>query len=153
VETMTPQQKLRELALAATPGEWKTGVWIETDGNEWRATGPGHEEHVHDHGAEPGCPDEQAAQRDAAFIAAACPNTVIGLLDELEELRTHDRLNERDVWLAGELLRQRIDRLERQLAAMTAARDEACDLLQDTGIYPTKWNERAAALRRVGGGE
>lgn len=79
--TMT-HQTLRSLALAATQ-EWSSDVWIETDGNEWRATGPGHEGNAHDHGSEPGCPDEQAAQRDAAFIAACSPSTVLSLLDEI----------------------------------------------------------------------
>lgn len=36
----TDHAKLRALCLAATP-KWTSGVWIETDGNEWRATGIG----------------------------------------------------------------------------------------------------------------
>lgn len=71
--TLTDEQIDEALRLcdAATPGPWSPSVWIETDGNEWRATGPCHEENAHEHGSEPGRPDEQAAQRDAAFIARA----------------------------------------------------------------------------------
>ena len=82
---MTHQQ-LRELCAKATPGPWESNVWIETDGDEWRATGPGHDEHASDYGSEPGGPDEQAAQADAAFIAAA-RTAVPALLDECDALR------------------------------------------------------------------
>ena len=69
---MFDTKKTRAICDAATSADqWTADVWIETDGYEWRATGPGHEEHSHDHGSEPGCPDEQAAQRDRAFIAHA----------------------------------------------------------------------------------
>lgn len=79
---------LRDLATAATPGPWKANVWIETDGSEWRATGPGHDTQSETYdSSEPGCSDEQAAQQDAAFIAAMSPEVVIALLDELEQLR------------------------------------------------------------------
>ena len=78
---------LRSIAAAATPGEWPANVWIETDGNEWRATGPGHEDHASDDGAEPGSPDEQQAQADAAHIAAFAPSRALALLDELDRLR------------------------------------------------------------------
>jgi hypothetical protein len=76
---------LRAVALAATPGPWPVAVWIETDGNEWRATGPGHDDS--DDGSEPGCPDEQAAQADARYLNAFSPSTALALLDELGELR------------------------------------------------------------------
>jgi hypothetical protein len=72
--------ELEKLARAATPGPWTSDVWIETDGNGWRATGPHHEAEAHDHGSEPGSPDEQAAQADARFIAACDPTTVLALL-------------------------------------------------------------------------
>lgn len=80
---------LRELLAKATPGPWKPSVWIETDGNEWRATGPGHEEHAHDYGSEPGSPDEQSAQADATLIVALV-NAAPDLLDEVERLRARD---------------------------------------------------------------
>jgi hypothetical protein len=86
----------REVVAGASPGPWEAAVWIETDGNEWRATGPGHEDESSDHGSEPGCPDEQAAQADARFIAAArtgwpeALDEVERLEAELDELRTAD---------------------------------------------------------------
>lgn len=84
---MTSPTTLRALAEAATQ-EWSSDVWNETDGNGWRATGPHHEEYAHDHGSEPGSPDEQAARRDAEFIDAASPSVVIALLDRIAAART-----------------------------------------------------------------
>lgn len=80
-------EKLKKLCEAATPGPWKPDVWIETDGNGWRATGPHHEDEASDEGSEPGCPDEQAAQHDAAFIAAA-RTALPELIAEVERLRS-----------------------------------------------------------------
>jgi len=77
---------LTKLTATATPGPWTADVWIETDGNGWRATGPHHEAGAHDHGSEPGCPDEQIARADAAFIAAA-RTAVPELLAEVARLR------------------------------------------------------------------
>jgi hypothetical protein len=76
-----------ELAARATPGPWEPNVWIETDGNEWRATGPGHEDSSGDYDSAPGCPDEQAAQADAAFIAAS-RTAMPALLAEVERLKS-----------------------------------------------------------------
>lgn len=85
---MTPTEikAAREAIAKATPGPWTADVWIETDGNGWRATGPHHEDQSHDHGSEPGCPDEQAAQTDAAFIALA-RQALPDALEEIERLR------------------------------------------------------------------
>lgn len=127
-------RQLRALVEAATPGPWMPAVWIETDGYEWRATGPGHEEHSHEHGSEPGCPDEQAAQHDAAFIAES-RTAVVELLDEVDTLRA-------------------------ALSAMTKARDEACHYAEKYAGFtqavsrvpavdePIK--NRIAELRKVG---
>lgn len=101
---MIPKEQLaawRAVTDAATEGPWEPAVWIETDGNEWRATGPGHDDRSHDHDSEPGCPDEQAAQCDATFIATA-RTAVPALLDEVERLR-----GERDV-ISAEVERWRL---------------------------------------------
>lgn len=97
-------EKLKQLCAQATSGPWTADVWIETDGNGWRATGPHHEDH--DCWTEPGCPDEQAAQRDAAFIAAA-REAVPALVAEVERLT--------DAKLYG----------EKVCAQLVAERDEA----------------------------
>jgi hypothetical protein len=67
--------KLAQLCRDATR-PWHSDVWIETDGGGWRATGPHHEDDASDRGSEPGGLDEQAAQRDAAYIAAASPDLI-----------------------------------------------------------------------------
>ncbi len=84
---MTDIDALKRIAQAATPGEWIADVWIETDGDGWRATGPHHASGAHDHGSEPGCHDEQAAQRDATHIAAFSPDVALDLIAEIERLR------------------------------------------------------------------
>ncbi len=81
---------LKLIAQAATPGPWKSDVWIETDGYGWRATGPHHEDNIDPMGSEPGCPEERAAQRDAAHIAAFSPDVVIALIAEIQRLRRFD---------------------------------------------------------------
>jgi hypothetical protein len=75
---------LRAKAKAATPGPWEAGenhndepcVYAD-NGNRWIAVLP----HL--------CvtPILEMAQADAAFIAAASPDVVLGLLDEIERLR------------------------------------------------------------------
>lgn len=96
-------QNLRALCEAATPGPWKPNVWIETDGDEWRATGPGHDEHAHDYGSEPGGPDEKAAQRDAAFITAS-RTALPALIEEVERLRRVRAATQRELerWKHGQ---------------------------------------------------
>ena len=120
---MIPTKKLRELAMAATQ-EWSSCVWIETDGNEWRATGPGHESEAHDHGSEPGCPDEQAAQRDADYIACCSPSTVLGLLEQLE---AKDREIERQTLRADQNWDGQED-ADKELAA----KEQECDRLRES---------------------
>ncbi len=82
--------ELKLIAQAATPGPWKSDVWIETDGYGWRATGPHHEDNIDPMGSETGCPEEQAAQRDAAHIAAFSPDVVLALIAEIQRLRRFD---------------------------------------------------------------
>ncbi len=156
--------KLRQLASAATPGPWTAAVWIETDGNEWRATGPGHDDESHDNGSEPGCPDEQAAQRDAAFIAAANPTTVLALLDRIAELEracdahaeVANESGDRASALRAKVSDMRSERLrvEDQLAAMTAARDDLAEIAEAAmrchKIIDSVAVERIADLRKVG---
>lgn len=116
-------KKLREFAEAATPGPWKASGWHHEKfdgnhevksltGNEWVC-----ETNV-----------SRLYEENAAFIAAADPQTVIGLLDKL--------------------------------AAMTAARDEACDHWEEYAEdvhrrhefeeWPASEMQQIAELRKVG---
>ncbi len=78
---MTDYAKLRDLAKVATSGPWQTGseprpgrMFFGT------VTDP-------DDPTEPGVPLGEAHPDDAEFIAAANPQTVLALLDEIEALR------------------------------------------------------------------
>ena len=74
---MTTHDELRRLAEAATPGPWGSSgsqAW-DTDGNLVAA--------VRDH-------SELVDRPDAAYIAAVDPQTILGLLDEIDRLRLSD---------------------------------------------------------------
>lgn len=134
-------KKLRELAEAATPGPW-----IVSDKDVFSAITVGSSKtdvctfDIYEHR-----PDECA--EDAAFVAAANPQTVIALLDEIERLRIVARENVTD-----EQYDSYVGRLEQQLAAMIAARDEACDLAMSFDVHGSQpcERERLIALRKVG---
>jgi hypothetical protein len=84
---------LRRLAEAATPGPWETignlvcrglgGVArVENDGTDYSTGEPLSDEAI-----------EATEQADAAYIAAANPQTILALLDEREALQAkHDSL-------------------------------------------------------------
>lgn len=159
-------KRLRDLASAATqPSPWtvredtrgvddrlcmvvdRDGMWVADCGND--------DEH-------------------AAFIAAACPSTVLALLDMLDHWESRVRAafyemdcahTERDnarwatdtqVKVSRAALTER-DEARQQLAAMTAARDELHSMLLDRNDYcetpqpmcPRDCH-RAAELRKVG---
>jgi hypothetical protein len=151
-------KKLRELAEAATPGPW---VEIERCDNasadeacgvtSKQRTKYGHIVGIFQSDARDEC-SHPVSKANAAFIAAANPQTVIALLDEVESLRdvkNHDaharcgwnpedgdgvmvakkiltsgRMTGEDV---GRICRAHLE-LREQLTAMTKARDEACDI-------------------------
>lgn len=118
-------KKLRDLALAATPGPWDT------------KRGPDGYQHIGParsilrialvDGVEP-CDALASREADAAFIAAADPQTVIALLDEIERLRVIPAADIAS--LARQLWEEERGELTRQLASMTAARDELADLAE-----------------------
>lgn len=147
----TDHKKLRELAEVATQ-PWGSSVWFGTNEDSWTATGPIHD--APDDPYEPCDPDSETAKRaqlDSEFIAAASPDVVIALLDEIDRLRAKvaDMRSERlraEAQLAAaqaeiEMLRDHLrvseeqneslgdaNVLSVQLAAALAAKDEACDL-------------------------
>jgi hypothetical protein len=190
---------LRELAGFATPGPWRA----------WRCNGAGEGDAcgvraaIHDDGPGyigvfyDGARDEchhVVSLDDAAFIAAAHPQTVIALLDEIdglraerdEALRQHEgrirqaeklerRLQVADAFEAkikgglkdawkGERAKLRAaavdyraqrDLATEHLAALTAARDEACDIAyraieDNAAAMPTTASMRIDAIRKVG---
>ena len=68
--TLTPDavRALQALAEKATPGPWPVEVWYGSVEGGWAAVGPHHRDGELD---EPGCEDNDKADRDADFIAAA----------------------------------------------------------------------------------
>lgn len=171
-------QKLRALAEAATqPGPW---VSVVQDGNA--TVLDAHGMWVADCGAAPEdaefiaavSPDVVIAMLDDnAQLRSACAKwqeiftgfphdaqqALRELLDEVERLRAEvARDVNADFWSAYDYARQDIEHLHKQLAAMTAARDEACDLAEEylfgrnTVVTPER-EARIQGLRAVGGGK
>jgi hypothetical protein len=108
---MTPLDKLRALAEAATPGPWAT----KAPRNLPRGVIAAGSMQVADAFNDTHWTDEQC-ERNAAFIAAANPQTVLKLLDERDALRAPEAHWE---------CQQRVDALEQQLSTLTAQRDQA----------------------------
>jgi hypothetical protein len=78
---------------------------------------------------------------DSEYVVAANPTAVLALLDESDWLRNEKWKYE------GEAAQ-----LREQLSAMTAARDEACDLAMSFDLHGSQPYEceRLLALRKVG---
>jgi hypothetical protein len=86
---MTNLNKLKALALAATRGVWDENVWCCEYDYGWAATGPCHKQDDDEDNVEL-CPESAAgiqAENDAAYIAAASPDVVLSLIEELEAYR------------------------------------------------------------------
>jgi DNA repair exonuclease SbcCD ATPase subunit len=105
-----------------------------------------------------------------AFQDAANPQAVIALLDALRgakavrdtAVRLYDQLGEELEQIVGGdgTSLDRLRRREQQLAEMTKARDEACEIAETLSTYvpkfpavggPTMTDKRIATLRKVGG--
>lgn len=135
---MTDHSNLRALAEAATPGPWKR---------------------TRDNGIHAGKPSRCiGSMYDSEYVVAASPSVVIGLLDEIDRLEhDNDRLMVTRVPVEVALAEDQA--LRQQLAAMTAARDEACDIatsnlngLRATGlaIGGDRQESRIGELRKAG---
>ena len=136
-------KKLRELAEAATPGPWR-----DANGNGAASVVSEHS----DYGCQiylnvRTCEIADTVNRwkaDARFIAAANPQTVIALLDEVARLRAAIETNQLVI---------DHDRAVRRLAAMTAARDEVYAIAKRTFDRLLMTREEASRLdelRKVG---
>jgi hypothetical protein len=128
-------EKLRQLAEAATPGPWEVSDDDMFSPIEVTSDGPGRDIcclDTYDHR-----PDERA--NDAAFIAAANPQTVLALLDEIERLRD----------LAGQVPDLLADAAVR-FSAVFAAKDEACNIACDiAGSMPKLSELNRKRLQRI----
>lgn len=126
---MTDIDKLKALALAATPGEWKVER-LQGGGHHnvgIRVRGPivsGFAAALNTRWAN----EAQAAEQEAnaAYIAAACPATVLELIAEVERLRADAK---RYRWL-----------MENKVRMRTAdSYGPACPALE---FFADRWNER-----------
>jgi hypothetical protein len=84
---MTDYAELKRLAQAATRGEWEArDSWVCPRGYVWASGYPPVPSPIAslDDGEYIGNPN---AERDAAFIAAACPDVVLAMIAEIERLR------------------------------------------------------------------
>jgi hypothetical protein len=119
-------KRLRELAERATPGPWELdgkGLWAHPKGAGWACVV------VPNYEYETGV-TLKYEDRDADYIAAASPDVVTALLDELERLREVDRRCGKDNCMG-----QDIDGIARWvrascLAAAERERDAAMALLR-----------------------
>lgn len=123
----TDRTQLRALATAATPGPWEYIPTAPNRGVDFVRTELGPT--VCDFGGYP------PTRADAAFIAAANPTAVLALLDEIERLRESER--QARALTAAERLDHistlgQAGELSKQLAAMTAARDELVGIAQQS---------------------
>lgn len=108
------KQALREAAEKATPGNWRRA--------STRFNG------ITAQGVYPPCGKEEilasaAEKRDAEFIAAANPSTVLALLDELEAaeaLNKHLELAIRKAEGCSEALRRKTEAAEKRIAELEA---------------------------------
>ena len=133
---MSDWKKLRELAEAATPGPWENRPGIDPPGD---IIAPG----LGEYGPKPFITHVGSWGRsaDAAFIAAANPQTVLALLDEIERLRARLKTHERE-------FREHDANMRSQLAAALAAKDEACDIVER--MYArTLWTDEESMIREV----
>jgi hypothetical protein len=166
---MTDTAKLRALAAEATDGPWFgpriTDAWPPGEWGVYAADDDGtpiphaiiarmpRQVEFDDESNEERL-DRQAAddesRNNAAFIAAANPTAVIALLDEVDaKQRGYDDLHQMvpgpgDIW-------SKIDAVLKRLVAVTAARDEACDIAARWfDDHPGADGERLDELRKVG---
>src|SRR5262245_39757540 len=81
-EMTTPISELKQLALAATQGEWKVGGYVEAMGQAI------YSEHAHICYVLTPLPEGNVTREaNAAYIAAANPQTILALIEENERLR------------------------------------------------------------------
>ena len=131
---MTTHDELRRLAGAATPGPW-TSTYDEAD--QWFSiTGAGYSLGG---GLWMICPAvatvENGGQSDAEFSAAVDPQTILGLLDEIDRLR-----------LSQDYTPEGVDMVMQQIHDARAERDA---LIERAEKAERKRDELAAALERV----
>jgi hypothetical protein len=134
-------KKLRAIAQTATPGPWRltasrTGIVAAVD-DSWICT-----------------VSRITPVTDVEFIAAANPQAVLALIDDIEHANTAARtIADKAADFAVECAK-----LEFALTMMTAARDEACDIA-DTAIrmrgdfigrHDQRGSDRIVELKKVG---
>jgi hypothetical protein len=78
---MTNLEELKALALAATP-VWECDVWCSDEDARWAAVGPRHKQRDPD--LDPDSPAGRKAQKDSDYIAAANPQTILSLIEQVE---------------------------------------------------------------------
>lgn len=158
--TALNKQALRQLAEKATGGEWWSDV-VETDGEygegEDRASGYHsyavyadskslldmtnstaaciHTEWDHDYHMA----WDETAKRNAEFIAAANPETVLALLDELEKEKGYASTYEAEKWHYHGLAESEGERADRAEKALEAAEKRIAELEAREVMLPTPY--------------
>lgn len=124
--TASELDQLRDLARAATPGPWR----VEARGHAPQEVARVNNLEV----APPDSVELSHCATDAAYIAAASPDVVLGLIDEVAGLR----LLLREAYARHEISRREVAPLRRQ-------RDVLLDMLVHSGV---RYDEIARAIDR-----
>jgi hypothetical protein len=149
----TDTKTLRTLALAQMPNESR-GKWFARETYVYQSSDPRDRRQVC---RVPTVSRAFEVDPTAAFIAAASPQTVVGLLDEIERLREFAVTPMQRAADLDQAVAEETAALREQLTAMTAARNEACDLADywrhaalPALAQADKHAARIAELRKVG---
>ena len=139
------KERLREVAIKATPGPWKT----RAERNCPRAIVIAGTEQIADAGNNTHWTDEQCA-RNAAFIAAASPAVALALLDECAAMERELERWRHGLTIEGDFVCPNAlaaDNARDDLARLKALALEACEIATSWSGTDTEDGVRIAAIR------
>ncbi|MBM9949910.1 ead/Ea22-like family protein [Pseudomonas aeruginosa] len=140
---MTDHAELLRLAKAATPGEW-SAVWEEGDDTAWPNLFPIIQAENGETviGNEGFYSDLEQDKANAQFCAAANPNTILALLDEIDGLKAENEVLRKDAdrWryartiLPYEVIQDAQEDFESWNVGVSEAENKRCDEAIDAAI-------------------
>ena len=129
-------EALRKFAEAATPGPW---LPMDLSGDVWRMDHP--RKRICEHGA----------KYNAAFIAAANPQTVLDLIAEVERARDGEKTERQKMTDKGERLHKRLAneyiKLYVRISELEAALEQGVTLIKGDAVGK-EWKSGCASFLR-----